>query len=85
MSCLIPLLEEQIDLLRKQVKDAGLSHDAQHAKITLLEAENARLREKLYPQPPIMEGTFVPTESTSDAGGDGSTTGASGENKKRQA
>jgi hypothetical protein len=61
MSCLIQLLEDQNDLLRTQVKNAALSHDAQHARITSLEAENARLREELDPMPPIMEGTFVPT------------------------
>lgn len=59
MSCLIPLLEDQIELLRKQVKDAALSHDAQFAQITSLTAENAALREKLSPTPPMMEGTAV--------------------------
>ncbi|WP_426126343.1 hypothetical protein [Pararhizobium sp. PWRC1-1] len=80
MSCLIALLEDQIDLLRKQVKDAGLSHDAQHAKITALEAENARLRGELNPSSPIMEGTFVRTEPTGDNESGTKTTDASGEN-----
>ena len=80
MSCLIPLLEDQIDLLRKQVKDAGLSHDAQHAKITTLEAENARLRHELDPQSPIIEGTFVPTEPSGDTGTGDNATDASGKN-----
>lgn len=72
MSCLIPLMEDQIELLRKQVKDAALSHDVQFAKITALEAENAALREQLNPTPPMM------TASAEFAGDD------SGENEQRQ-
>ncbi|KQV31157.1 hypothetical protein [Rhizobium sp. Root1204] len=64
MSCLIPLMEDQIELLQKQVKNAGLSHDAQHARITALEAENAALREKLNPTPAMMVGA-EPTIDTS--------------------
>lgn len=60
MSCLIQLLEDQNDLLRTQVKNAGLSHDAQHARIAALEADNARLRDELDPQPPMMTGTVEP-------------------------
>lgn len=60
MSCLIALMEDQIELLRNQVKNAALSHDAQHAKITALEAENAELRGKIEPQPPLMTGTISP-------------------------
>jgi phage shock protein A len=54
MSCLILLMEDQIELLRKQVKDAALSHDAQHAKIIALEAEIAELRAKGEPQTLMM-------------------------------
>lgn len=61
MSCLIPLLDDQIDLLRQQVKNAALSHDALFAKVSALEAENADLRGKLYPDPPVMSGTTLET------------------------
>jgi regulator of replication initiation timing len=57
MSCLVPLMEEQIELLRKQVKNAALSHDALFAEIGALKAENSALREKLEPQPPMMTGS----------------------------
>ena len=80
MSCLIQLLEDQNELLRTQVKNAALSHDVQHAKITTLEAENARLRHELDPQPPILEGTFVPTEPSDDAETGAKTSDASSEN-----
>ena len=63
MSCLIALLEDQIELLRKQVKDAALSHDALFARVSNLEAENTALREMHEPQPAIMSGN--------EGGGDG--------------
>ncbi len=68
MSCLIQLLEDQNELLRTQVKNAALSHDVQHAKITTLEAENARLRHELDPQPPMMEGIAEPVVEAPDGG-----------------
>ncbi|MCV9997317.1 hypothetical protein OE766_03575 [Pararhizobium sp. YC-54] len=64
MTCLVPLLEDQIELLRKQVKDAAYSHDALFSEVAALRAENATLRERLEPQPPAMTGN-EPAEGVS--------------------
>lgn len=79
MSCLIQLLEDQNELLRTQVKNAALSHDLQHARITTLEAENARLLHELDPESTVVEGVFLPTEPADEAA-DGKATVASSKN-----
>lgn len=66
MTCLVALLEDQIELLRKQVKNAAYSHDGLFARVGALEAENAVLRERLEPQPPMMLGNEAADDKTAD-------------------